>query len=172
MSISTKTWLGRAVAALVGAVVVNTGLATLGVEHDAALITLLVVATVTAGALVLEALEALQRPSWAAPRPDSRPSPGEDTRTAMFRHLVEAHQSSREVDDAVLWQLADLAARRLRQVHGLRHADDPVRATALLGPHLSDLVGRSRRERYQPDHRQRRHSVGQLAALVDRIEGL
>ena len=52
----------------------------------------------------------------------------------MFRHMIEAHEASREADDTVLWQIADLAKRRLRQVHGLRYADDPGRATELLGP--------------------------------------
>ena len=52
----------------------------------------------------------------------------------MFRHMVEAHQGSKDADDTVLWQIADLAKRRLRQVHGLGYADDPGRATELLGP--------------------------------------
>ena len=55
----------------------------------------------------------------------------------MYRHLIEAHETSREADDTVLWQMADLASRRLRQVHGIRYADDPDRATELLGPVLA-----------------------------------
>ena len=98
------------------------------------MVALLTVATFAAGLLALESLEAHTPMPWSASRPDARPNPGEDTRTAMFRHMVEAHQGSKDADDTVLWQIADLAKRRLRQVHGLGYADDPGRATELLGP--------------------------------------
>jgi hypothetical protein len=167
-----RLWVGRAVVAIAAAVAVNVGLSSLGIDHDAALVTLLAATTVAAGVLALEAMDAYTRLPWMAPRPDARPDPGEDTRTAMFRHLIEAHETSHEADEAVLWQIAELADRRLRQLHGFRGADDPERAAALLGPHLSDLVSRDRRHRYQPDHRHRRYTVAQLAELVRRIEEL
>ena len=90
----------------------------------------------------------------------------------MYRHVIEAHLSSREADDAVVWQLADLAARRLRQVHGLRYADDPARATELLGPQLAEWVSHDRRHRYAPGPRHRRYTVQQLGRGRPRIEEL
>ena len=137
-------------------------LSALRIEHDAPLVALLAATTVAAGVLALEALGRHARRPWTAPRPDARPDPGEDTRTAMFRHLVEAHETSREADDAVLWQIADLARRRLRQVHGFRYADDPARANELLGPLLADLVSRDRRHRYEPGRRHPRYTVAEL----------
>jgi hypothetical protein len=173
MSISApRVWGGRAIVALLAAFTVNLSLSVLEIDHDAPLVALLAVTTVAVGVLALEALDAHTRLPWTAPRPDARPDPGEDTRTMMFRHLVESHETSRDADDAVLWKIAELAGRRLRQVHGLRYADDPERVTELLGPQLSDLVSRDRRHRYQPNHRHRRNSVAELGDLVRRIEEL
>jgi hypothetical protein len=168
----TKAWVGRVILAGASAVSVNLALSALQVEHDAPMVALLAVTTFAAAVLALESLEAHTPLPWTAPRPDSRPHAGEDTRTAMFRHMIEAHEGSREPDVTVLWQLADLAKRRLRQVHGIRYADDPGRATELLGPLLADLVSRDRRHRYQPGQRQRRYSVDELGELVQRIERL
>jgi hypothetical protein len=167
-----KIWIGRVILAAASAVSVNLGLSALEVEHDAPMVALLTVATFAAGVLALESLEAQTQLPWTAPRPDARPHPGEDTRTAMFRHMIEAHEGSKDADDTVLWQIADLAKRRLRQVHGIRYADDPGRATALLGPQLADLVSRDRRHRYQPGRRRRRYSVEELGQLVQRVEQL
>ena len=167
-----RVWVGRAILAIAAAVSVNLSLSALQVEHDAPMISLLVATTVAAVVLTLEAIDSFSRMPWTAPRPDARPHPGEDVRTQMFRHLVEVHETSHDADDAVLWQIADLAKRRLRQVHGIRYADDPARARELLGPLLSDLVARDRRQRYQPDQHHRRHTVAQLGDLVGRIEEL
>jgi hypothetical protein len=90
----------------------------------------------------------------------------------MFRQMFEVHEGSREADDTVLWQIADLAKRRLRQVHGIRYADDPGRATELLGPALAELVSLDRRHRYQPGRRHRRYSVDELGELIQRVERL
>ena len=168
----SPVWVARAVVAIAAAVAVNVGLTALHVDHDAPLVALLAATAVAAGVLAMESIEAFTRLPWTAPRPDARPDPGEDTRTAMFRHVIEAHETSHDADDAVLWQLADLAARRLRQLHGIRYADDPERATELLGPLLSDLVSRDRRHRYDPGHRHHRYTVAQLGELVQRIEAL
>jgi hypothetical protein len=168
----SRVWVGRITAALVAAFVVNLSLTVLEVEHDSQLIALLAATTVATGVLALAAIDAHLRPSWKAPREERRPHSGEDTRTTMYRHLIEAHEASRDADDAVLWQIADLATRRLRQVHGLRYADDPQRAEELLGPHLAELVSRDRRHRYQPDQHHQRYSVDQLGELVRRIEEL
>ena len=166
------TWVVRAGVALAAAATVDLSLAALEVEHDAPLVALLVVAGAAAALLAVEALDVAVRLPWSLPRPDARPDPGEDTRTTMLRHLVEAHQTSREADDAVLWQIADLAARRLRQVHDLRWSDDPGRTRELLGPTLAELVSRDRRHRYQPGVRHRRYDLDELGELVRRIEQL
>jgi hypothetical protein len=142
------------------------------VEHDAPMVALLTVTTIAAGVLALESVEAHMPLPWTAPRPDARPHPGEDTRTAMFRQMIEVHGGLRVADDTVIWQMADLAKRRLRQVHGIGYADDPDRATELLGPVLADLVSRDRRHRYQPGRRHRRFSLEELGELVQRMERL
>ncbi len=167
-----RVWVGRAILAVVAAVSVNLSLSAVQVEHDAPLVALLVATIVAAGVVILTSLDAYARMPWTVPRPDARPDPGEDVRTRMFRHQIEVHETSHDADDAVLWQIADLAKRRLRQVHGIRYADDPAHAQRLLGPLLSDLVSRGRREHYQPDHRHKRYSVSELGEVVRRIEEL
>jgi hypothetical protein len=167
-----RAWVGRAMVAIASAITVNLSLSALRIDHDAPLIALLAATTVAAGVLALEVIDSYSRLPWTSPRSDARPDPGEDLRTATFRHLIEVHETSRVADDAVLWQIADLAKRRLRQVHGIRYADDPARVTELLGPFLTDLVSRDRRHRYQPDHRHPRYTVAQLGDLVRRIEDL
>jgi hypothetical protein len=152
--------------------VVNLSLSALEIEHDTTIVALLVLTAAAVALLAMETLDAATRPEWTHRRSDAKPDPGEDTRTAMFRHLVEAHQTSHQADDAVLWQLADLASRRLRQVHGLRYADDPARVTELLGPRLADLVSRDRRHRYDPTHHHRRYTADELGDLLTRIERL
>ena len=165
-----RVWVGRAIVAILDAATVNVVLSALQIEHDAPLVALLAATAVAAGFLTLEAMGADAWSPWTAPRPDARPDPGEDVRTATFRHLIEVHQTSRDSDDAVLWQIAELARRRLRQVHGLRYADDPARASELLGPLLAELVSRDRRHRH--DHRPQRYTIAQLGDLVRRIEQL
>lgn len=169
---ANRLWVGRVVLAAAAALAVNLALAAMEVAHDAPLVALLTVATITAAVLALESLEAHAPFTWTAPRPDARPRPGEDTRTAVFRQLIEVHETSREGDDSVLWQIADLAKRRLRQVHGIRYADDPVRARELLGPMLADLVALDRRSRYQPGRRHHRYTLDELGELVLRVERL
>ncbi len=171
MTRESRLWTGRALVALLVAAGANLALYEIDVEHDAALVALLAVTTIAAGVLALEALDATSRLPWSAQRRDARPDPGEDTRTAMYRHVIEAHLSSREADDAVVWHVADLAARRLRQVHGFRYADDPARATELLGPELAEWVSHDRRHRYHSGPG-RRLTVQQLGVAVTRIEEL
>ena len=167
-----RIWVARVILAAASAVTVDLALSAMEVEHDAPLVALLTVTVIAAGILAIEVLEAHTSLPWMAPRPDARPQPGEDTRTAMFRQMIQVHEGSREADDTVLWQIADLAKRRLRQVHGIRYADDPGRATELLGPVLADLVSRDRRHRYEPGRRNRRYSVDELGELVQRVEQL
>jgi hypothetical protein len=162
----------RGLAALAAALTIDLSLSALEIEHDGPLVALLVVTAAAGGLLALETLDASARLPWTLPRTDARPEPGEDTRTTTFRHLVESHQTSHVADDAVLWQIAELATRRLRQVHGIRYADDPERTRELLGPLLADLVSRDRRHRYYPGQRHRRYSVAELGELVHRIEQL
>lgn len=167
-----RVWWGRAGYALAAALVVNFGLSRLGVDHDPALIVLLAAASVGVGAMAIEAFIAGAHRPWTASHDGPRHDTGEDTRTLMYRRVVEAHLTSHDADDAVVWQLADLAARRLRQVHGFRYADDPARATELLGPLLADWVSHDRRSRYRPDHRHTRYSPDQLSEVLGRIEAL
>jgi hypothetical protein len=129
-------------------------------------------ASVATCGMALSALDSEGRTGWRIRRSDAVPGTGEDTRTAMFRHVVEAHLTSQNADDAVVWQIADLARLRLRQLHGLRFEDDPERATELLGPVLADWVSHDRRHRYVPDARHTRYSVAQLGEALDRIEQL
>ena len=168
----SRVWAGRAAIAIVSAITVNLSLSALTIDHDAPLVALIAATTVAAGVLALVAMDSYSRLPWTAPRQDARPDTGEDLRTATFRHLIEAHETARHADDAVLWQIADLAKRRLRQVHGIRYADDPERVTELFGPFLTDLVSRDRRHRYQPEQRHPRYTVEQLGDLVRRIEEL
>ena len=168
----SRVWVGRVILTAAAAVAVNLALSAMEVEHDAPIVALLTVTTIAAGVLALESLEAHTSLPWTAPRPDSRPQPGEDSRTSMYRQMIQVHEGSREADDTVLWQIADLAKRRLRQVHGIRYADDPARASELLGPILADLVSRDRRHRYQPGQRHRRYSIDELGELVQRVERL
>jgi len=90
----------------------------------------------------------------------------------MYRHVVEVHLTSHEGDDAIVWQIADLARQRVRQLHGLRYEDSPEQVTELLGPVLAEWVSHDRRHRYVPGARHRRYSTGQLSAAVQRIEEL
>jgi hypothetical protein len=167
-----RVWWGRAGYALAAALVVNLSLSRMEVDHDAALIALLAAAAVAVGAMAMEAFVAGTHLPWTASRDTSRHDTGEDTRTLMYRRVVEAHLTSHDADDAVVWQLADLASRRLRQVHGFRYADDPERAKQLLGPLLADWVSHDRRSRYRPDHRHTRYTPAQLDEVLSRIEAL
>ena len=138
----------------------------------AVLVSLLVLASVAAGALAMAALETESRPAWTVRRSDAQPSTGEDTRTAMYRHVIEVHLTSQEADEAILWQVADLAKHRMRQLHGVRLEESPQRATELLGPELAEWVSHDRRHRYEPGARHRRYTVAQLGDAVRRIEEL
>lgn len=164
--------LGTAAIALVASLVVNGALVVLDVAHDTVLITVLALATAATGVLLVRGADAQDRPSWTTLRPDARADLGEDTRTATHRHVIEAHLTARVPDDAVIWLLADLAAVRLRQVHGIQYADDPQRVTELLGPRLAGWMSVGRRQRYRPEQRHRRYSVAELGAELARIEAL
>lgn len=172
MSPQTRAWIGRGVAAVLLALAANAALSTLSVEHDAALVALLAFATVAASGLALSALDADTRFAWTVRRADARPEGGEDTRTAMYRHVIEAHLTSQDADDAIVWQIADMAKHRVRQLHGLRHDESPEETTDLLGPVLGEWVSHDRRHRYVPGARHHRYSVGELGDVVRRIEEL
>jgi hypothetical protein len=165
-------WVGRAVVAVLLAVFLNAILDALSVDHDESLVALLALASVAAGALTMAALETETRTAWTVRRSDALPSTGEDTRTAMYRHVIEVHLTSQDADDAIVWQVADLAKHRLRQLHGLRFEESPERVTELLGPVLAEWVSHDRRHRYVPGARHRRYTVAQLGDAVRRIEEL
>jgi hypothetical protein len=172
VSPATRVWAGRAVVALLIALATNAMLTELSVEHDAALVALLVFATVAAVVLALEALDSSTRTGWVIRRGDARPESGEDTRTSMYRHVVEMHLSSHDADDAIVWQIADLARQRVRQLHGLRYEESPAEVAALVGEPLAEWLSHDKRHRYLPDVRHRRYSVEELGDAVRRIEEL
>lgn len=169
---TTRAWIGRAVVALIVALTANAVLSVLSVDHDASLVALLAFATVATVVLSLEALDASTRTGWTIRRSDARAESGEDTRTAMHRHVVEVHLTSRDADDTIVWQIADLARQRLRQLHGLRYDVSPEEVAELLGPQLTEWVSHDRRHRYVPGVRRQRYSVAQLGDAVRRIEEL
>lgn len=169
---AVREWLGPGVVALLSAAGLNSVLSLLEIRHQPWLVALLVCVVVATGWLLLTALDAAERLPWTRPRSDAEPDTGEDTRTAMYRHVIEVHFSAHDRDETVVWQLADLAARRLRQVHGIDPADDPDTAAALLGEPLASWVAVDRRDRYRPDHRYPRHTLEELTDAVSRIERL
>lgn len=172
MSASARRWLALAVIALVVAAVGNAVLSGLSVRHDPTLVALVAAAVVAAGVLALETADAATRVTWFAPRSDPGGDRGEDTRTASHRRVIEAHLSSRNADDTVVWQIAELARRRLRQVHDLRPGEDPARTEELLGARLAGWVSQDRRHRYVPGARHPRYTVAALGDVVRRIEEL
>jgi len=167
-----RVWIVRGVIVVLVAVGANAILSTISVEHDAALVALLAAAVLAAGTLALGALDSGVAPSWSVHRGDAAPDRGEDTRTAMYRHVIQVHLTSQDADDAIVWQIADLAAHRVRQLYGVRYQDSPERVIELLGPELAEWVSHDRRHRYLPGVRRRRHSVAQLGEAVRRIEEL
>jgi len=168
----SRFWVGPLVIAVLLAASTNSTLSLLRVEHDTALVGLLAVATVAAGLLAMSALDAGTRTGWTVRRSDAKPDGGEDTRTAMYRHVIEVHLTSQDADDAIVWQIADLGKQRLRQLHGLRYDESPEESTALLGAVLAEWVSHDRRHRYVPGARHHRYPVGQLGDVVRRIEEL
>ncbi len=167
-----RAWVGQVVIAALLALLANATLSAVDVDHDAALVALLAAASVAAVVLAMVVLDTDARTWWTVRRSDALPERGEDTRTAMYRHVIEAHLSSQEADDAIVWQVADLAKLRLRQLHGLRYDASPERATELLGPQLAEWMSHDRRHRYVPGARHRRYTVAQLGEVVRRIEEL
>ena len=72
----SRVWVGRAVAALAAAAVVNVALSAMRIEHDAPLVALLAATTLAAGALALEAIDASSRLPWTIVAPRCAPRPG------------------------------------------------------------------------------------------------
>jgi hypothetical protein len=167
-----RVWIVRALMALLLAVGTNAVLSASSVEHDPALVALLVVAVVAAFVLAMTALESDARVGWTVRRGDARPGTGEDTRTSTYRHVIEVHLTSLDADDTVVWRIADLAKVRLRQLYGVRPEESPERTTELVGPVLAEWMSHDRRHRYLPDTRHRRYSVAELGEVVRRIEEL
>jgi hypothetical protein len=167
-----RAWWVAGGAALVAAAVASVTFSVLDIEHDPVPIALIGLAAVATGTVVLATAATGERLPWTTPRDLLAPETGEDLRTEEFRWMVEAHVASRGSDDAVLWKMADLAATRLRQVHGLRYVDDPDRVSAMVGPLLAEWLSHDRRHRYDPAHRHVRYSVTELAEVVRRIEAL
>ena len=172
MKATRRAWVGRGVVAVLAAVVANAVLSGLAIRHDAALVALLAAATVAAVLLTLTALDVNTQTGWTVHRGPARLETGEDTRTAMYRHVVDVHLTSLDADDTIVWQIADLGRHRVRQLHGRWYDESPEQLADVLGPQLADWVTRDRRHRYEPDTRHQRYTVRQLGEVVRRIEEL
>lgn len=167
-----RAWWWALASGLVAGTTVNLALSDAGIEHDALLVLLIGLATAAVATLGLEALGDTSAPPWTVPASAARSDHGEDLRTEELRWLVEAHLSRRSADESVVWQLAELARRRLRQVDGPGWADDPARVRELVGPQLAEWLSHDRRHRYDPTHRHPHHSFEQLEDALRRIEQL
>jgi hypothetical protein len=86
--------------------------------------------------------------------------PGQDARLAMYTRALSGHLDARTVDPVLRDRLADLAAARLRQRHGVG-LRDPA-AEDLLGSEVADLLTGP----------PRRLARGEIETAVRRIEGL
>ena len=58
-------------------------------------------------------------PDWSVDSIQSVAPPGQDTRLGMYTRVISGHLDARQLDPVLRDRLADLADRRLRQVHGV-----------------------------------------------------
>ena len=106
----------------------NLALSALEVEHDAAVVALLTATTVAAAVLApsrrwTPTRGCRGRLRGRTPGPTPARTPGPRCSATWSRRTRPRGRPT----TPSLWQIADLAKRRLRQVHGLRYADDPAR---------------------------------------------
>ncbi len=82
--------------------------------------------------------------TWDVHASQASAGPGQDTRLAMYARVLSGHLDSRDPDAQLRDRLAELAAARLRQRHGI--GLDDAAATGLLGPEVvAILTGAPRR---------------------------
>jgi hypothetical protein len=99
-------------------------------------------------------------PSWDVHSSQPVTEPGQDARLAMYTRALSGHLDAKTVDPVLRDRLADLAAARLRQRHGVG-LRDPA-AEDLLGSEVADLLTGP----------PRRLARGEIETAVRRIEGL
>jgi hypothetical protein len=167
-----RPWRWGLAGGLAAATATNIALSSVEVEHDPFLVLLIGLAAAAVVLLGLEALGDTPTLPWTVPVAPRRADDGEDLRTEELRWLVESHLSRRSTDEGVVWQLAELARRRVRQIHGPDVADDPALLVELVGPELAEWMSHDRRHRYDPSHRHPHHTLAQLAEALRRIEEL
>ena len=99
-------------------------------------------------------------PSWDVHSSQPVTEPGQDARLGMYTRALSGHLDAKTVDPVLRDRLADLAAARLRQRHGVGLRDPAARD--LLGREVADLLTGP----------PRRLGRGEIETAVRRIEGL
>ncbi|NUR09390.1 MAG: hypothetical protein HOQ22_17660 [Nocardioidaceae bacterium] len=164
MSEGTRRWTGRVLVTVVLWLVVVTVATYFGNQPRLLLLALGFAAFASVLWLYLDASAEHEVPLWESAADDPVREPGEDTRLALLRRVVDQHQDAREVGDGLHTHLVQLADHRLVTRHGVAWRSDPVRAEPLLGPELTALA------RQQPPYPRLRPD--QIDALLRRIESL
>jgi hypothetical protein len=99
-------------------------------------------------------------PDWEVQSSHPVNEPGQDARLGMYLRVIGDHLDAKSPDGALRDRLAELAATRLRQRHGIGLRDPG--ATDLLGREVTDILTGP----------PRRLGRGEIEDAVRRIEGL
>src|SRR3954451_21642180 len=121
---------------------------------------LLLVALVMAVLALVNLNVTTEATTWDVHASQPVAGPGQDTRLAMYARVLSGHLDSRDPDPQLRDRLAELAAARLRQRHGVG-LTDPA-ATGLLGPDVLAILTQA----------PRRLGRGEIENAVRRIEEL
>ena len=134
-------------------------------EPDPVRLPLTIALVIAVGHLLGDALGTVEPVTelWELEAEESPRPVGTDVRLAFLVRVITQHLVARHPDTRLAEALADLADRRLLQRHGVRRAEDPQRATELLGP---DLV------RYLAEVPGRRLTTAEIDRHLQRIEAL
>ena len=134
-------------------------------EPDPVRLPLTIALVIAVGHLLGDALGTVEPVAelWELDAEESPRPVGTDVRLAFLVRVITQHLVARHPDTRLAEALADLADRRLLQRHGVRRAEDPQRATELLGP---DLV------RYLAEAPGRRLTTAEIDHHLQRIEAL
>ena len=146
-----------------GAALLTAGLygtfAVLEFEPHALPLAVLVVVAVVAVGLFLDGL-GIEDQNWVVETQRWVVPPGQDPRFSLYLRTIESHLTAQTPEPTLRDRLAELAARRLEQRHGVRRGDP--RAAELLGPDLTAVL----------DGPPRRLSRTEIDRCVRRIEEL
>jgi hypothetical protein len=100
---------------------------------------LLLLVAVVMAVLALANISAVgDGPDWSVDSIQPVSPPGQDTRLGMYTRVISGHLDARQLDPALRDRLADLADRRLHQLHGVGLRDP--RATDLLGAEVAGIL--------------------------------